>query len=232
MAVATRDEVVGYIRDQGGFALRRTLMDIGVTLDTQRTYGAWGCRVLRHAAADALWLRLAAAPHPVRVPIRPAACLSASAVPMHQLPCSCHAAWGRGCEVSHACQLHPAVSPRAPAPPVKSASNHRRRRHPAGSPACVREAAALAGPGRRLLRVVDLLSQPDALRDAALTTLGNLGVQRLFEGLARLRAAYPPGGSSAGSGSSGGGGGDKKAQRDLEAWRAAHGDKDPYSEAL
>lgn len=47
--------------------------------------------------------------------------------------------------------------------------------------------------------------------------MGNLGVQRMFEGLVKLRGAYGPGSG--------------KAQHpDVEAYMAAHGGRDPFGE--
>jgi hypothetical protein len=36
----SRDELVGYIRDQGGFCLRKGLKDMGVSVDGMKTFGA------------------------------------------------------------------------------------------------------------------------------------------------------------------------------------------------
>lgn len=36
----SREELVGYIRDQGGFSLRKGLRDMGVSIDGQKSYGA------------------------------------------------------------------------------------------------------------------------------------------------------------------------------------------------
>lgn len=49
LAAVSCDELVSYIRDQGAFALRKGLRDMGVTLDSWRSYG--GVQCIREATA-------------------------------------------------------------------------------------------------------------------------------------------------------------------------------------
>lgn len=39
LSVASRDELVGYLKEQGAFAVRRALKDMGLTVDSWRSYG-------------------------------------------------------------------------------------------------------------------------------------------------------------------------------------------------
>jgi hypothetical protein len=48
------EELVGYLHEQGGYCLRKGLKDMGVSLDSMRSYGEWagqGCWV--HLAVSA-----------------------------------------------------------------------------------------------------------------------------------------------------------------------------------
>jgi hypothetical protein len=36
------EELVGYLHEQGGYCLRKGLKDMGVSLDSHRSYGEWG----------------------------------------------------------------------------------------------------------------------------------------------------------------------------------------------
>uniref|UniRef100_A0A383VVQ6 RanBP2-type domain-containing protein n=1 Tax=Tetradesmus obliquus TaxID=3088 RepID=A0A383VVQ6_TETOB len=119
LSAVSREELVGYIRDQGGFSLRKGLRDMGVSIDGQKSYGS-----------------------------------------------------------------------------VQS----------------VREATAIFGL-KRVLHIAEMLCDPDALRDASLHYLGNIGVQRVFESLAKLRLAFPPDGPN----------------KDLQEWTATHGGRDPFA---
>jgi hypothetical protein len=40
LSLVSREELVGYIRDQGGFCLRKGLKDMGISVDGMNTYGA------------------------------------------------------------------------------------------------------------------------------------------------------------------------------------------------
>ncbi|WIA17138.1 hypothetical protein OEZ85_014030 [Tetradesmus obliquus] len=119
LSAVSREELVGYIRDQGGFSLRKGLRDMGVSIDGQKSYGS-----------------------------------------------------------------------------VQS----------------VREATAMFGL-KRVLHIAEMLCDPDALRDASLHYLGNIGVQRVFESLAKLRLAFPP----------------DRPNKDMQEWTAAHGGRDPFA---
>jgi hypothetical protein len=39
LSVVTADELVSYIRDQGGFGLRKGLRDMGVSVDGMQSFG-------------------------------------------------------------------------------------------------------------------------------------------------------------------------------------------------
>lgn len=77
---------------------------------------------------------------------------------------------------------------------------------------CLRTRAAL--PCLCVWVCAELLSDPDALRNASLSPLGNLGVQRIFEAMAKLRLAFPP----------------ERPNKDLQEFKVAHGGKDPFGE--
>ncbi|KAF8065877.1 TPK1 [Scenedesmus sp. PABB004] len=122
LGLVSREELVGYLCDQGGFALRRVLRDMGVSLDGCRSYG---------------------------------------------------------------------------------------------SEACVREAVALHGL-KRVLHIATLLADADTLRNASLSKLGNLGVQRTLESMAKLRTAFPA----------------DHPHPEVEAFKYAHGGRDPFAALL
>lgn len=63
----------------------------------------------------------------------------------------------------------------------------------------------------------DLLSDPDTLQAASLHYMGNLGVQRIIEGVVKLRAAFGPGTG-------------KPQHPDVQAYMDSHGGKDPFGE--
>lgn len=63
----------------------------------------------------------------------------------------------------------------------------------------------------------DLLADPDTLQAAALHHMGNLGVQRILEGVVKLRAAFGPGTG-------------KPQHPDVQAYMNSHGGKDPFGE--
>jgi hypothetical protein len=83
----------------------------------------------------------------------------------------------------------------------------------AGSTVSIREATALYGL-KRPLRVANVLTRPAAFQEAALSKLGTIGLQRMMEAMAKLRSAFGPG----------------HHNQELEAWKAAHGGKDPLCE--
>jgi hypothetical protein len=41
LSVVSCEELVGYIRDQGGFCLRKGLKDMGVSVDGMKTFGEY-----------------------------------------------------------------------------------------------------------------------------------------------------------------------------------------------
>lgn len=63
--------------------------------------------------------------------------------------------------------------------------------------------------------LTDLLSDPATIQTASLHHMGNLGVQRLLEGSAKLRSAYGPGSG-------------KPQHPDIETYMRKHGGKDPF----
>lgn len=60
-----------------------------------------------------------------------------------------------------------------------------------------------------------LLSDAHTLQSASLHYMGNIGVQRVFEAVVRLRSAYGPGTG-------------KPQHPEVEAFMAAHGGRDPF----
>jgi len=63
-----------------------------------------------------------------------------------------------------------------------------------------------------VLHIANLLSDPDTVKEASLHYLGNLGVQRMLEAMAKLRLAFPP----------------SRPNPDLDAFRQAHKGRDPF----
>jgi hypothetical protein len=64
-----------------------------------------------------------------------------------------------------------------------------------------------------------LLSDAATLQSASLHYMGNIGVQRVFEAVVRLRAAYGPGAG-------------KPQHPEVEAFMAAHQGRDPFGERV